>query len=341
MLRITRLAIFLVLAALPFIACDEDTTTPPIDEPFVPLLDGEWTLRVSPDSYVDEFLLPVTFAATKDSVFLSTTVGEYAGEISGRQIPLNLQALADDNQIFFFADMIVDVDGTSLTGTIEGMIKSAGDTFKGTLFGVPGDTVPEISVSVVPASLTIPRQASLQLHADITGWSGNAVTWSLDPDDAGTMSSSGRYTAPWSLPDPPQVTIRATSSIDIGAFDTAVIDIEVPPETCEDVYGWWEVWILCEWVLGDGENEWMQLDWQMNQDGCSLLLSDRGRDVELEMSGSYAHGEYIHDDVHYTYNLYLRGGTTILEGSGIVEQNLLLPTEPINRPVRGTRYGVY
>ncbi|MBU1675438.1 hypothetical protein KKA85_06610, partial [bacterium] len=224
----------------------------------------------------------------------------------------------------------------TLTGTFGGFGKPAGgEDIEGTLFGAPGDEIPRIDVSVSPSYITLPPQASLQLLARVTGCDNRAVTWSLFPAGAGSLDGAGRYTAPGSAPDPPLVTITATSTVDIGASGDAAVNIEVPPPTCDFVHGNWEVHILIETADGFQDDCYDLAYWFFVQDECSLTLYDRGRQVELGMTGAYAQGVLQIPSAQYTYGLHFRDGVEIADGSGIEYLSLFEPTEPHYRPVLG------
>jgi parallel beta-helix repeat protein len=69
-----------------------------------------------------------------------------------------------------------------------------------------------------------------QFTATVTGTSNTAVTWSVNGisggnSTGGTISSAGLYTAPQDLPNPANVTIRATSQANSSASGSAVLMI--------------------------------------------------------------------------------------------------------------------
>src|SRR5437016_10042264 len=71
------------------------------------------------------------------------------------------------------------------------------------------------AVSVTPASVTVAVGKTAQFTAAVTGTSNTAVTWSVVGGAGnGTISSAGLYTAPPTVPNPPQVTLTATSQAD-------------------------------------------------------------------------------------------------------------------------------
>jgi len=87
-----------------------------------------------------------------------------------------------------------------------------------------------IKVSVTPATANVRADESYTFSATVTGTSHTAVTWSVNGISGGsatlgTINSSGKYTAPSSLPSPNSLTIRATSaaSSTVSATSTATI----------------------------------------------------------------------------------------------------------------------
>ncbi len=79
-----------------------------------------------------------------------------------------------------------------------------------------------IQVSVTPNPANVRAGASQQFAAKVTGTSNTAVTWSVSNvaggnSTSGTISSSGLYTAPATLPNSNTITIQATSSADSSA----------------------------------------------------------------------------------------------------------------------------
>ena len=87
-----------------------------------------------------------------------------------------------------------------------------------------------ISVSVSPSNSSVGVGGKEQFTATVTGTSNTAVTWSLSGTGCtstlcGTISSSGLYTAPTASPNPPFVTVTATSAADPSKSGTASVQI--------------------------------------------------------------------------------------------------------------------
>lgn len=57
-------------------------------------------------------------------------------------------------------------------------------------------TVPEVSITIQPEDITLDQGAVHQFSATPTGTVNKNITWSLDPEDGGTITDGGLYTAP-------------------------------------------------------------------------------------------------------------------------------------------------
>ena len=95
--------------------------------------------------------------------------------------------------------------------------------------GTP-QSAPTIDVAVTPANASIPAGATQQFVASVTGTSNTAVTWTVagagcSGSGCGTISSSGLYTAPMSIPSPASVTITATSVEDATKSASAAVTL--------------------------------------------------------------------------------------------------------------------
>jgi hypothetical protein len=98
----------------------------------------------------------------------------------------------------------------------------------------PAPTTPgSISVSVSPSSANIPAGDSFQFTATVSGTSNSSVTWAVNGTSGGsaalgTISASGNYTAPASLPNPNTVTVSATSSASASATASSAVTLMNP-----------------------------------------------------------------------------------------------------------------
>lgn len=87
-------------------------------------------------------------------------------------------------------------------------------------------TQPAVKVTVTPATSQLQPGTTQQFSATVTGDTNTAVTWTASP---GTISATGLYTAPASLPNPASATVRATSVALPASYAQATITLRPPP----------------------------------------------------------------------------------------------------------------
>ncbi|HLW42949.1 MAG TPA: hypothetical protein VKS00_00600, partial [Candidatus Acidoferrales bacterium] len=90
---------------------------------------------------------------------------------------------------------------------------------------------PNVTVTVQPGAASVPLGQTQQFTATVTGASSGQVNWSVNGvaggnSVAGTVSSSGLYTAPQSLPSPSNVTVTATSQAELSARGSASVQLQ-------------------------------------------------------------------------------------------------------------------
>jgi photosystem II stability/assembly factor-like uncharacterized protein len=99
---------------------------------------------------------------------------------------------------------------------------------------LPTPTPAAVAVSVSPASANVQVAHTLQFTATVTGTTNQGVAWKVNGTAGGnatlgTISASGLYTAPNSLPNPNTVTVAAMSTADASKSASAGIQIVPPP----------------------------------------------------------------------------------------------------------------
>jgi glycosyl hydrolase family 16 len=99
-----------------------------------------------------------------------------------------------------------------------------------------------VAVAVTPATASVTTGAAQQFSASVTGTSNTAVTWTVSGPgcsgkDCGTISSSGLYTAPATVPSSALITITANSILDQTQSASTTITI-VPPQAAEYMLVW-------------------------------------------------------------------------------------------------------
>jgi hypothetical protein len=90
-----------------------------------------------------------------------------------------------------------------------------------------------ITLAVSPSTANVRLGNSTSFSATVSGTSNAAVTWSVNDTPSGssaigTIDSSGKYTAPTSLPSPNTVTIKVTSSADTSKSSTSSVTLMNP-----------------------------------------------------------------------------------------------------------------
>jgi hypothetical protein len=100
--------------------------------------------------------------------------------------------------------------------------------------GGTGNNLPLPVVSISPAAASVQTGAPLQFTATVVSPSATTITWSVNSivggnSTLGTVSSAGLYTAPASVPNPPTVTVRATSSAQTFPYGAAIVTITAAP----------------------------------------------------------------------------------------------------------------
>jgi hypothetical protein len=96
-------------------------------------------------------------------------------------------------------------------------------SFAGCKSGTAGKV---ISVSVSPTGVSVVVGKTVQFTATVADTTNQAVTWSIvGGGGEGTISSTGLYTAPASVPTPAQVTVMALSQKDTTKSATATVTV--------------------------------------------------------------------------------------------------------------------
>jgi hypothetical protein len=94
----------------------------------------------------------------------------------------------------------------------------------------PPPPPPAISISITPTSANVRAGASQTFTAKLTGATNQNVTWSVNGvsggnSSLGTVSTTGAYVAPQSLPNPNTVTVAVTSVQDSSASASSAVTL--------------------------------------------------------------------------------------------------------------------
>jgi len=111
------------------------------------------------------------------------------------------------------------------------------DTAKSGTAAVTIQPAPAVSVLVTPTTASVNAGGSVQLGATVSGSTNTGVTWNVSPA-VGTVSASGLYVAPASVPAATVVSVRAVSVADPAksaaasvTVNPAAISVSVTPGT--------------------------------------------------------------------------------------------------------------
>ncbi len=96
------------------------------------------------------------------------------------------------------------------------------------------DPAPAITVSISPISPSVQTGQTQQFTATVANTTNTAVTWQVNnvtggSATLGTISATGLYTAPASVPSPAGVTISAVSQADSTKSASAIATVTAPP----------------------------------------------------------------------------------------------------------------
>jgi hypothetical protein len=111
---------------------------------------------------------------------------------------------------------------------------SAADFTKSASASVVIQSAASVSVTVTPATAQVSTGAQQQFSAKVNGATNTAVTWRVSGagcsgSTCGTISGTGLYTAPASLPSPAAVTVTATSVADPAQSGSGTVTIVAVP----------------------------------------------------------------------------------------------------------------
>jgi hypothetical protein len=90
-----------------------------------------------------------------------------------------------------------------------------------------------VIITISPAAPSVNIGSTEQFTASVQNAADSSVTWTISGTgcsgaSCGTVSTSGLYTAPSTVPSPPAVTIKATSVEDTATFDSTTVTVVSP-----------------------------------------------------------------------------------------------------------------
>ncbi len=97
-----------------------------------------------------------------------------------------------------------------------------------------GIIIPLPVVTISPFSASVQAGEPMQFTANVVSTTSTTITWSVNNilggnSTLGTVSTTGLYMAPATVPNPPTVTVAATSSAETRPYGAAIVTITAPP----------------------------------------------------------------------------------------------------------------
>jgi hypothetical protein len=108
-------------------------------------------------------------------------------------------------------------------------------------FAFSGMLAAQVSVTISPASVTLPTNATQLFSAKVAGTSNTLVTWQVEGvtggmASTGVIATSGLFLAPDAVPGPATVTVKAVSQADPSKSASASVTIQLPSRSGVSFY---------------------------------------------------------------------------------------------------------
>lgn len=163
--------------------------------------------------------------------------GSYSVSFNGANFAPDSVATANgaDVATTYISPTALVAKGSAVVGTIKFDVRQPGPGAVTTGSPVTVKVVATIvTVAVKPGSATVGLGTNQAFSATVTGSANTAVTWSVNGvtggnSAAGTINSSGVYTAPASMPSPATVSIAAASVAAPSVTGQATVTLSPPP----------------------------------------------------------------------------------------------------------------
>ena len=129
--------------------------------------------------------------------------------------------------LYFKSDLLLFSGNSSSTGymmLVADIIHINGSA----TIGTAGNPINGIQVTVTPPTVSLGGGQTQQFSAAVSNTGNGAVTWSISPTTAGSISTSGLYTAPAAVATASTVVVTATSVADPTKSGTASISLSPP-----------------------------------------------------------------------------------------------------------------
>ena len=159
---------------------------------------------------------------------------------------------------------------------------------------------PDIGVTTTPQTVSMLGGATQQFAATISGTTNTAVTWSVAPTGAGTVNSSGLFTAATNFTNGQPITLIATSVADITKAGAAAVKIPIdftinPPTSGQVLAGFTNYSTVLSITPINGFSAPLSLNWS-NQaawpPGVTASFLNNGTLISVTAAPSTPAGDY-------------------------------------------------
>jgi len=128
----------------------------------------------------------------------------------------------------------IDASGQYTAPSLPGTVTITATSIEDQISGQASLTVASVAIQISPSTASVEANQSAEFTASVTGASNTAVTWTVNgiaggSSATGTISASGLYTAPSSVPSPATVTVTATSQADGTKAASAAVTVTPVP----------------------------------------------------------------------------------------------------------------
>lgn len=164
----------------------------------------------------------------------SIPVGTYQVSLNGANYAADSQVLVNGTPItttYVSSTKLIATGNAPTVGTISFSVRQPGNG------AVTGNSVTaqvvaaQVKVAVSPTASSVELGKSQSFSSAVTGATNTGVTWSIigGTGDQGSISASGVYIAPQTMPPSTTVAIRATSVVSPSSYAQAAIMLTSPP----------------------------------------------------------------------------------------------------------------
>jgi len=204
------------------------------------------TVKVASVVNPSEFATATVTLAPPVAVKISPTTAEVAAAGGTQQFTATVTGSTNTSVTW-------SVTGTGCTGSSCGTISSTGRYTAPSTVPNPADVtvtatsaantsksasatvtiIPPVAVRVAPATMQVVSGGHQQFTATVTGSQNTGVTWSLSGSgcsgsSCGSITSTGLYSAPGTIPNPAQVKVTATSDANSTKSGSAAVTVIAP-----------------------------------------------------------------------------------------------------------------